>query len=922
MGRKLVHMLISLIIILKEPNMPEAFCRCPPSSPCRCVYRDLPSIPQDLPTSISHLLLSYNHITSVNRSELLPYRNLIRLDLAENRIGFVDSFPNLLQLQNLNLEKNKITEIHSGTFSNLPQLLELSLSTNQISDIAADAFANLHWLKKLDLSSNQITIIQSDIFANLQVLKELFLNFNNITTIQSGAFATLTQLEVLWLCQNQITKIQFDTFANVTKLYKLDLSYNQIKAIQTGLFANLRSLEWLYLQSNKITKIQAGLFANLTQLEVLYLNNNQITMIESGTFANLPRLTSLELRSNKIRNIQPGTLVHLSHLKEVWLCSNQISVIQSVIFSKLIYLRQLMLHQNQITLIQAGAVENLPWLSVLFLHSNNIITIKSGAFRNLPKLEIVMLGYNQITTIESGAFSNLSQLLNVDLRSNRMIAISPLEYGWLPSIRFIQLANNPWHCDCRMIPFRLNTTEFPTFKDQIICAQPSKFQGKKLADVKPEELICDEPTIFTSSVNIKVSSNGCYDGDATYRHHWYFTCTRNADSTAGLVGKTNKPKPTLTSLLAITSDKPRRISPRGSAPIPLIPVLIGSVWGPVAGIVLIIITVRYKKIIRNLLFGPDRNVRAAGRHTNNAVSVMNSGHDHEYEDIDNHRVKTGQGLLQSQAITESDVKTTAAVMASGQDPTGQGQSQAITETTTKTTSTVMASGHDNQYDDIDNHRVKTGQGQFRAIAKSRTKTTATIMTSGQDQTGHGQSQAITESTSKTTATIITSGHGYETTDNHNVKTGQDQSQAITESLDVENISYGIGPNTSQLPSLYHVATPPQAITESNTNITDALMTSSHDQTDHVLSQAMTESLYVENISYGTGPTTPQLPSLYQVATPPQAITESNTNITDALMTSSHDQIGHVQSQASTESLDAINIQYGRGTASSRPNSLY
>ncbi|XP_019643701.1 PREDICTED: uncharacterized protein LOC109484776 [Branchiostoma belcheri] len=56
MGRKLRHVLIFLLIILKELNIPEAGCSCSPSSSrCICRKRGLISIPPNLPTSISDL---------------------------------------------------------------------------------------------------------------------------------------------------------------------------------------------------------------------------------------------------------------------------------------------------------------------------------------------------------------------------------------------------------------------------------------------------------------------------------------------------------------------------------------------------------------------------------------------------------------------------------------------------------------------------------------------------------------------------------------------------------------------------------------------------------------------------------------------------------------------------------------------------
>ncbi|KAI8517145.1 hypothetical protein Bbelb_057260 [Branchiostoma belcheri] len=207
---------------------------------------------------------------------------------------------------------------------------------------------------------------------------------------------------------------------------------------------------------------------------------------------------------------------------------------------------------------------------------------------------------------------------------------------------------------------------------------------------------------------------------------------------------------------------------------------------------------------------------------NKAVSVLASDDDHQYDDIDN----PGQG--QSQANTESNTNTTATVIASGDNQTGQGQSQANTASNTNSTATVMASG-DGQ----------TGQGQYQPLMKSNT--TDTVMTSGHTQTGQGQ---------------------YE---------------ANVESLGTGNLSYGTGPTSSQLNTLYKTAT---------------VMARGHDQ-----------------IGQGQSQTT----------------TASNTNTTATVMTRDHDNIhvGHGQSHVnSDESPTFANLSRNEVLAALQPNPMY
>ncbi|XP_078662030.1 uncharacterized protein LOC144905990 [Branchiostoma floridae x Branchiostoma belcheri] len=690
MGRKLRHLLIFLLIILKEPNMPEAACSCAPSAPCKCVEMGLSSIPPDLPTSISSLDLTKNYITAVNQSLLLRYGDLTELHLT----------------------RNQITMIQPGTFANLSQLL------------------------RLRLTSNQITMIQAGAFQNLPRLNLLYLDSNRIEMIQSGIFENLPQLE------------------------KLSLSSNQIAKIPSGIFANLPQLERLHLSNNLIRNIPSGIFANLSQLQYLYLSNNQITMIPNGTFANLSKLQYLYLSDNQISKVPEGT------------------------------------------------------------------------FGN-PSLITLNLASNQITNIHSGTFANVPRLQSLTLQKNKISVILPSAFGLLTSLRDVNLARNPWRCDCRMASFRRNISNFPSIKRSIICDQPAKFKSKELREINPEEMICEEPAVSSVGnasqsahpvgstsptqppVNPLEIANKCYNATViTSRYHWFFT--RNADFTPQ--NTSSNITATLTSTLTvITSDKPE------SATSFNLSVLIGSICGSGAGLFVLIGTILgafwYKRRTRH----PPLGLNPSNSNTNTAVPFRNPSR--------------GQLLaaLQSNPIY-SDVKAPqenpiSTEMAIGHDQTGQGQSQTITNTTAD----VMTSGDEHHYEDIDNYHDQTGQGQSQAITESNTNSTATAMTSGHDQTGWGQSQAITESNTNTTTTAMTSGHD---------QIGQGQSQANIQSLTV---------STHDLAAFMHVGveTLPKELA------------SCHEQAGQGQSQAITELFDTRNLAYGTGQTASKGNSLYQ-----------------------------------------------------------
>ncbi|XP_035693664.1 leucine-rich repeat and immunoglobulin-like domain-containing nogo receptor-interacting protein 3 [Branchiostoma floridae] len=415
----------------------------------------------------------------------------------------------------------------------------------------------------------------------------------------------------------------------MSRLQSLDLCFNQIRMIPPRSFANLKNLKKLLLISNKVTMIQAGTFANLPQLQELKLDSNSIATIQTGSFANLPRLESLWLCHNQITNIQAGLFANLPRLEYLTLSNNKITKIHAGAFVNLNHFKRLTLQMNPIRTIQAGAFTGLPRVEVMWLSRNKITMIQAGAFADLKHLERLVLNSNQITTIHSGAFSNLPKLRCLELWNNKMSAIAPLAFGLLPSNLIIKLDRNPWQCDCKMLLFWLDSTEFPSVKYQIICAQPAKFRGQKLASINRKKMACEEPTMTTLPADAKVTCSNHYNGtasetggpeiktnrprttiaspfqtssdrleskdfhaDTPVASNNYNNDTPNslgtpASSTGSPKGKRGKTRATLASPLQITSDKPASNSSSQSAPSFPSPVLIASICVSIAGIVLI-----------------------------------------------------------------------------------------------------------------------------------------------------------------------------------------------------------------------------------------------------------------------------------------------------------------------------------------------
>ncbi|KAI8480652.1 hypothetical protein Bbelb_416010 [Branchiostoma belcheri] len=191
------------------------------------------------------------------------------------------------------------------------------------------------------------------------------------------------------------------------------------------------------------------MFTGLGNLEVLQLQGNDITDIQAGTFNRTSQLTFLRLSYNKLTNLRSDMFTGLGNLEYPYLDYNDISDIQAGTFN---------LTQN---------------VGDLRLSDNTKLTFPFEDLSNIQTISRLTLHNNQITTLPSVAHDVLS------------------------SISTVNIDNNPWQCDCRMVDFKLKMTEPRSFDKQITCSRPEHLNGQNLIEVNPEDLMtdCQKPNI-------------------------------------------------------------------------------------------------------------------------------------------------------------------------------------------------------------------------------------------------------------------------------------------------------------------------------------------------------------------------------------------------------------------------------------------
>lgn len=271
------------------------FCLCRIETRIHCKNARLTSVPQDIDTNVTGLLLGNNTIV------LTP-----------------DSFTKYPNLTILHLQNNGLTSIPPGVFSPLTNLKKLFLGENHLwsverSDAALQGLRSVSNLRHLDLSHDTVTQLDP-ILDLLPGLTSLWLNFNKVTLRGRIVSPNARTLKDLFLENNLVEELTQDSLRGFTGLEALYLRHNKIRVIHPGAFKDLDHLLDLELNFNMIHEIHRGTFLGLTSLVNLDLEGNPLVVVTSNTFQSLPHLDSLglnamELSSDQLVNISTDLIL-------------------------------------------------------------------------------------------------------------------------------------------------------------------------------------------------------------------------------------------------------------------------------------------------------------------------------------------------------------------------------------------------------------------------------------------------------------------------------------------------------------------------------------------------------------------------------------------------------------------------------------
>ncbi|XP_015205442.2 toll-like receptor 22 isoform X1 [Lepisosteus oculatus] len=448
--------------------------------------------------------------------QMLP---LLRVfNLQGNSLGSLgDGLKPCSLLRDLDLSRNKLVQVADFVFKNMSQLHALNLSYNQLNAVPV-AVRIITSLETLDLSYNSISELKSSDFAKMTMLKELYLVNNLIRDINGSAFQDLINLRSLRLGKNHIWMITYPMFLSLRKLVVLDLKSNQLSSLKNGTFQNLNSLKSLNLVDNQISEIEEGAFQGLLNLTTLLLGSNKITgdILRTGTvFSGMPALRELQLFDNFISYESTAKLKSppfslLKSLKTLSLNSQGHEGLLNLPSNFLEGLGSLIeLHAGRLNInfLHPQTFSYTPKLSFLDISRNAIGNLTPQLFQPIPNLTEFILTQGRLQTLDFLIHANLTQVKILRAKGNELTVITESLIRSLPSVKYVDLRENSFSCDCDnswFLKWALHDTYAQViYMNTYFCKYPPNLRGMKLIDLKMDSCSVDlEFICFISSTTL------------------------------------------------------------------------------------------------------------------------------------------------------------------------------------------------------------------------------------------------------------------------------------------------------------------------------------------------------------------------------------------------------------------------------------
>ncbi|XP_052084445.1 slit homolog 1 protein-like [Mytilus californianus] len=468
-------------------------------------------------TSLETIDLSHNMIDNILDNVTMP-QALTNVNLEENILSKFPKCFNNTTLKSLNLRSNIIATMKGNRTKDLQSLERLDLSFNQFDSFDNVSFINMTSLSDLNLSFNIISgDLSADVFRGTENLTILNLKKNYISNIEKffsfHRTKTITHLDLSFNTISQINALMSHESNNQSDhlLRELNLEHGYILNISRDAFLGFLNLRQVNLRNNMLRTIQPFNIAYKTEFllqnnpllcncNMSWLTDSYVTVgehkvstfdYEVGTCVVQPENIELPVRKVLKNQFRCKVVNDCDRMCECFSYSSNTSQIDYIDCDGLIgYMPEILSRDARVIYLDGNRIPILKLpehyspdfhTTELYLNKSQIGFIEDIFFSGFEQLETLDLSKNKISTLPTAVFNNLLNLKNLYLSDNNIQTVSPLWFNGLSlkilnlngnkihhvsqsflskidgmhSLRYVQLQNNPWQCDCENRNFRI-----------------------------------------------------------------------------------------------------------------------------------------------------------------------------------------------------------------------------------------------------------------------------------------------------------------------------------------------------------------------------------------------------------------------------------------------------------------------------------